>query len=150
MKHVTILILVLSSLLLTAQEKNAKELFSFKPDERVFTVYALMNGAGYFHDHLGADKIRVEVTEYLDSNITPELKKKIKDFYYAHGYENDSSIHFWNYTKYALWLSEPPDFNVICDSCPKIVNEWTGFNTLIQEFYQEANIKELFHQYEDC
>lgn len=128
--------------------EKQNDFFSYEPDERIFTVYALMNGAGYVHDHLEPDEIRIEVTEYLDTTLSPELKQKIQKFYYSHGYVNDSSVHFWSYTEAALWLSQPPDFYIQNDSCPDFLkNSWIGFDTLVNEFYNSANIGALFDKY---
>jgi hypothetical protein len=149
MKNWITILLAFLSIILNAQDRIGKELFCFEPDVRVFTVYALMNGAGFNIDLLQPDKIRVEVTKYLDTTLTPEFKKKIKHFYYAHGYENDSTVQFWNYTRYALYLSQPPDFYVNCDSCPRIIKDWIGFNYLISEFYQKANMNGVFKKYEE-
>jgi hypothetical protein len=107
-----------------------------------------MNGAGYYFDYLEPDKIRHEVTDYLDTTISPELKQKIQNFYYSHGYKNDSSVEFWSYTVGALWLSQPPDFYIKNDSCPDYLKtSWAGFDTLVNEFYTSANIGALFDKY---
>jgi predicted nucleic-acid-binding protein len=142
--HLTILILAIA---LRTSNCYAQELFNFEPDERIFTVYALMNGAGFSHDNLTPHDIRLEVTNYLDTTLSPEIKDKIKRFYYSHGYQNDSVVQFWHYTRYLLWLSPPPEFNILCDTCHFTHIKWAGFDSLIREFYNSANINYLFESY---
>jgi hypothetical protein len=89
-------------------------------------------------------QIRIEIRDYLDKNLCSELKTKINDFYKQHG-----SGGFSSYGLYALLLSEPPEFIIKYDTLKQkeFLQEYDGLDDLYREFYEKANIKELWKKY---
>jgi hypothetical protein len=119
-------------------------IYCFDANENLFTAYAFMNAAGFDHDWSKMNQIRIEIRDYLDKNISSELRSKMSEFYKQHGGGDFSS-----YGTYSLLLSESPEFIIKYDSLKQkdLLMEYNGLNDLYREFYDKANIKELWIKY---
>lgn len=123
------------------QSQSEAEFFVFEPDIRLFTSYAFMNAAGYDHDwNPKMHPIRIEVREFLDSILTEDYKKDIHEYY-----EKFGGGDFCGYGVYAINSKNPPDFGLLCDSCRnEDLNKFASFDSLLKDFYEKANIPELW------
>jgi tetratricopeptide (TPR) repeat protein len=107
---------------------------------------AAINAAGYDTD--------------LDSPSTPAIRKQLREaiaaknlesvaalkkFYAAH-LQSSPDADFSQYISFALTLKGPPDFEyrVPASEIPVDVRKLEGLNTLIANFYREANIEDLW------
>ncbi|MEE2838918.1 MAG: tetratricopeptide repeat protein [Acidobacteriota bacterium] len=119
----------------------------FTADVRVFTVMAALNAAGFDHETSGRDmsgvrqRIRRE-TEKVDS----VLLGKLRTFYSSHNLTMEASDQQVAYTSLALLLSGPPEFQVTVQEgeLPEDVKQILGFEKLVKEFYEKANIESLW------
>jgi len=123
------------------QKNNEDEFFVFEPDIRLFTSYAFMNAAGYDHDWSPEmHPVRVEVRQYLDSILNDDYKQKIHSFY-----ERTGGGDFYSYGVYAINSKNPPDFGLLCDTCNiEDLKKFVSFDSLLKDFYEKANIAELW------
>lgn len=131
-------------------ETSDDSLFVFDANERLFTVYAFMNAAGYDHEwrQEGMHPIRVAVREHLQAALPPEFKQKIREFYQNH----DGGFN--GYGSYALRLTDAPPFDLAIFDATKndehiaqVVNELPGLNSLLTEFHRAAGIDTLWQRY---
>ena len=119
----------------------------FTADVRVFTVMAALNAAGFDHETSGREMsvvrqlIRRE-TEKFDS----ALLGKLRTFYSSHNLTTEASDQQVAYTSLALLLSGPPEFQVTVQEVelPEDVKQILGFEKLVKEFYEKANIESLW------
>ena len=115
----------------------------FTADVRVFTVMAALNAAGFDHETSGREMsvvrqlIRRE-TEKFDS----ALLGKLRTFYSSHNLTTEASDQQVAYTSLALLLSGPPEFQVTVQEVelPEDVKQILGFEKLVKDFYEKANI----------
>ncbi len=145
-KLISILLITLFVISCSVNKENSyKEFFIFKPDIRLFTSFAFMNAAGYNHDwNDSMHPIRIEVRNYLDSTLTDDYKKEINDYYKKLGGGN-----FYGYGVYALNSKFPPEFGLICDTCKnEHIEKFVGFDSILIDFYDKANIEELWNKFE--
>lgn len=145
MKRFTFITMV-TILLISCSNENRKskdEFFVFEPDLRLFTSYAFMNAAGYSHDwNSTMHPIRVEVRKYLDSILTDDYKKNIYEYY-----EKLGGGDFYGYGVYAINSKYPPKFGLICDTCKNEgLEKFVMFDSLLQDFYEKAQIDELWER----
>jgi len=126
------------------KENIQDEFFVFEPDIRLFTSYAFMNAAGYDHDwNPKMHPIRFEVREYLDSILAEEYKNDIHKYYEKYG-----GGDFYGYGVYAINSKNPPDLGLICDSCRnEDIDKFDKLDSLLRDFYEKANISELWKRY---
>lgn len=124
--------------------KRQDDFFVFEPDIRLFTSYAFMNAAGYSHDwNTTMHPVRVEVRQYLDSILSDDYKQGIRSYY-----EKFGGGDFYGYGVYAINSKNPPDFGLICDSCKnEDMTKFDMYDSLLQDFYEEARISELWKRY---
>jgi tetratricopeptide (TPR) repeat protein len=112
----------------------------------LFTVLAAINAAGYDAD--------------LDSNANSPIRKQVRDiiaskhltsvddlkkFFNAHKQANQTA-ELNQYISFALTLEGPPDFQsrMKPEEIPLDVRPLAGLDRLLAEFYQEANIEDLW------
>ncbi len=126
------------------QRRSKDEFFVFEPDIRLFTSYAFMNAAGYGHDwNPTMHPVRTEVREYLDSILTDEYKNEIRQYYDKFG-----GGDFYGYGVYAIYSKNPPEFGLICDTCNnEELARFESYDSLLQDFYERANISVLWERY---
>ena len=110
-------------------------------NENLFTILAALNAAGYNQgiDSPGNSPLRLQLREFLAKQKIPVLKD-IRDFYV---YKNHSIAP---YLSLALSLNPGPDFSYrsrTVDVAPDAA-ALESFVPLLQRFYQEANVPELW------
>ena len=144
MKSLIYVLLTAILVLSCSKAANNKDFFIFEPDIRLFTSYAFMNAAGYDHDWMeDMHPIRVEVRSFLDSVLSPEYKARISKYYSELGGGN-----FYGYGAIALHFGYPPDFEVLCDTCKyDYLDEFDGYDSILRDFYIEAQIEKLWNHY---
>jgi len=129
--------------------ENKESLFSFDADERLFTAFAFMNAAGFdgeWRDE-GMNPIRKEIRNLIIPQLDSLYKSKIEEFHFSH-----SRGSWGKYAPYALITAGPPNFNIQFNdnTTPrghKIANDNEGLSVLLSEFYEIAQIRQLWIQY---
>lgn len=140
LKRIIFIAIIFSSIL--AKGQNGKQLFTFEPDLRIFTVYAFYNAAGYNHDWLEMHPIRIDTRKYIDSVLDDSFKEKIRDF------SNKIDLDWGTCAFYALNLSNAPSFNWSDDTSNlDLKNRCADFDDLLREFFKSANIQVLWDRY---
>lgn len=110
-------------------------------DIRIFTLFSFMNYTGYDDENSVFSETRKAVRSELE-NMNLDLKddnyydnKGVRGYYYVHAIKH---------------LGSPPDFEVVSNGLPS----YGGLNNLqdlpehLKEFYQKANIKKLYDDYD--
>ncbi|MDA2933683.1 tetratricopeptide repeat protein [Acidobacteria bacterium AH-259-D05] len=120
---------------------------NFTADIRVFAVMAALNAAGF--DYETAGKEMSEVRRHIRQEVQKtdqSLLEQLRTFYRGHSSGADELDQQVAYTSLALLLSEPPDFQVVVkeEEMPEDARQVLGFEQLVREFYQEANIEPLW------
>jgi hypothetical protein len=139
-KPIIFSVIIFSSVL--AKGQNGKQLFTFEPDLRIFTVYAFYNAAGYNRDWLEMHPIRIETRKYIGSVLDESFKEKIRDF------SNKIDLDWGTCAFYALNLDSAPSFNWSSDTSNlDLKNRCKGFDNLLREFFKKANIQLLWDKY---
>ena len=141
-----IFVLIAGVFLMSCSSQTVKkEFFIFEPDERLFASYAFMNAAGFDFDWHEAHPVRTEIRQYLDSVLTENYKIKIKEYY-----EKQGGGNFYAYGAYALQCNNPPDFAFKGDTIGnEDLQKFYGYELWLKEFYEAANISELWARYKD-
>lgn len=119
----------------------------FTKDVRVFTVMAAMNAAGFDYETSGREMSRVrQLVRQETEKIDPSLLEELRTFYSSHNLAADESDQQIAYTSLALLISGPPDFQMTVQETemPEDVKEILGFEKLVKEFYQAADIESLW------
>ena len=120
---------------------------NFTADVRVFTVMAALNAAGFDYETSGREMSEVrQLIRQETEKVDPGLLEALRTFYDSHNLAEDDSRQQVAYTSLALLLSGPPDFQVTVQEAemPEDVKEILGFEKLVKEFYQTANIESLW------
>jgi tetratricopeptide (TPR) repeat protein len=116
--------------------------------EALFTVLAAINAAGYDAN--------------LDSNANSPVRKQVRDAlankhldsvnalkkFLAEHHQEDPEADLSQYISFALCIDSAPDFNYWLgpQEIPPDVRKLDGLNELIANFYNEANIHDLWKQ----
>jgi C-terminal processing protease CtpA/Prc len=131
---------------LRLKTESPPSLFSFEPDERLLTVYAFLNAAGYDREYgqEGMHPMRAEVRAAVENKLGQAFQNRISDFYQSHNPGN-----FRQYGAYGLLLSNPPEFRPLHNTgLQSEDNEYmAGLDELLREFYIEANVPGLWEKY---
>ena len=123
--------------------------FTIQPDVRVFTLFAYLNGpAGWSEENSDAfspqrAQLRADLQARL-AQLDPALVQRWRDFYEQHRQIS------YRYLYYTLTLGAPPHFNYIIPveemKYPEIIGSLDGFNRILADFYQQADIQALFEE----
>lgn len=131
----------------TAFGQSVGNLFDFTEDVRVFTAYAMMNavGSGGEWRKEGMDPIRSQLRADLADRLDSSFKAKIRDF-------KESNGRILETYEAALLTSGPPDFhwNYNPKSTGEIgetVSKDSTFRALLAEFYEKADVAQLWEEY---
>ena len=120
---------------------------NFTADVRVFTVMAALNAAGFDYETSGREmsEVRQLIRQEIEK-VDPGLLEELRTFYDSHNLTEDEARQQVAYTSLALLLSEPPEFQMTVPEVvmPEDVKEVLGFEKLVKEFYQTANIESLW------
>jgi len=119
--------------------------FSVSPT--LFTTLAAINAAGY---DAGIDsplnqhyKVRTQIRQELAKRKIPSLPE-LAAFYKQHKKPTDTA-DLSQYISFALLASGPPGFQVPAQA-PADVQALAGFSQLLERFYKEANIEDLWNR----
>ncbi|MDA2929403.1 tetratricopeptide repeat protein [Acidobacteria bacterium AH-259-O06] len=123
----------------------------FRNDVRIFAVMAALNAAGFDYETPGkemSDVRRLVRRELQHADST--LLEQLKTFYKTHRTSADEADEQVAYTSLALLLSGLSDFKITPgeEEMPADVLQIRGFEQLVQEFYQKANIESLWQRYQ--
>lgn len=123
--------------------------FAIQPDVRVFTLFAYLNGPAGWDEEYGKaftpqrEQLRADLQKQMVL-LDPKMVQRWRDFYQKH-----KQISY-RYLYYTLTLGAPPQFNHIIPAAkikyPEIVSSLDGFNRVLAEFYQQANIQAQYEQ----
>jgi hypothetical protein len=123
--------------------------FAIVPDVRAFTVYAFLNGPAGWTDENGPafSPARAQLVADMEvrlATVDPKQVKRWRSFYEQH-----RQIPY-RYLYYTLALGAPPAFRHVVPlektKYPEIVGSLAGFNGILAEFYQAANIQVLYDE----
>ena len=118
-------------------------------DMRVFTLFALLNAAGYDQENreAGMHPVRVQIRSALGERLSLALSASVRDFYTRHADSADT----WSYSVVAMATSGPPGFEP--------TTEWTQdlapdprfgalaeLHDLLRRFYADADIPVLYER----
>lgn len=114
-------------------------------DLTVFTLFALLNAAGYDDEHLPQmHPVRVRVRNALAAKLDPALRQRLRAFYDAHRGHADP----WAYSVVAKATSGPPAFTPTPDWNDIQKNERFGslddLHDLMPMFYAAADVPGLY------
>lgn len=122
----------------------------FQPDIRVFTVMAAANIGGFDFESPGEkmSEVRRRVRRQLSTMNLP-VYAKLREFYRSHRVSEDPHQEEAAYVSLALLLGDPPNFKLDTsqDKMPADAIALKGFEALVREFYQEADVADLWKQY---
>ncbi|MCY4187352.1 MAG: hypothetical protein OXD30_02600, partial [Bryobacterales bacterium] len=120
-------------------------------DIRLFTVMAAINTAGYDDgfaseaDHPARRALRSDL-ESVDSSI----RNRLRTYYEQHRLD-DPELDLSQYISFALMCGEPPFFDLKAEvptDLPADVRPIRGLSALLREFYEVADIEELWQRYQ--
>ncbi len=124
---------------------------TFKNDIRLFAVMAALNAAGFDYEAPGKKMlwVRRSIRQELQA-LDPELATKLRAFYTEHRTSLAPEKQQAPYISLALFLSGPPDFQLAVEEkgLPGNVLRVRGFENLVRDFYQKANIENLWQRYQ--
>jgi hypothetical protein len=119
-----------------------------RADERLFTLYALLNTMGYDDAPVVRkfpvpkrefSPVRVRVRNAL-SSLDPKLKDQVSAFFDKH------SLPLSKYAAFTLQLGPAPQFTAPAGAQPA---ELVGFDKLLAQVYEQAKVRDLFAQVQD-
>ena len=148
-KSISLLFLLsLFSTTATTYGQNASNLFDFSEDVRVFTAYAMMNAAGNGGEwrRAGMDAIRSQLRSDLAGRVDSSFEAKLRAFNQSHG-------RILETYEAALLTSGPPDFHWSYDrkttgEIGEDVSSDSALPALLAEFYNKANVAQLWDEYQ--
>lgn len=119
---------------------------SVEEDARIFTVFALLNAAGYNDENAstGMHPVRVQVRNALAHQLTPSFAAELKQFYSDHPKATP-----FDYAVVAMATDGPPDFRPTSEWTSELANvpefaSLAGLHALLPRFYVEARIPILY------
>ncbi|HSE99179.1 MAG TPA: hypothetical protein VLD57_13000 [Blastocatellia bacterium] len=121
-------------------------------DIRTFVVMAAVNLAGFDSEQGGQplSPARVELKKDL-AKVSPAIKSKLEAFYKSHRRPNiDEAVDATRYAAMSLLMTQPPAFMIYQregNEVPSDLRPLLGFIPLVQEFYVNSNLKDLFAKY---
>lgn len=111
----------------------------------VFTLFALLNAAGYDVENRGAmHPVRVTVRAELDRRVDPALRERIRAFYARH--REDASP--WSYSVVAMATSGPPAFTGTQEwkeiAAEPRFGSLAELHGLLRDFYKAVDVPALY------
>jgi hypothetical protein len=114
----------------------------------LFAVMAAINISGYDADvdSPANHPLRQQIRQYLLAKNLP-VAEDLRAFYRNHR-QKDAAAELSQYVSFALSVEDPPSFQSRFkpNELPPDVAEMQGFDVLMQRFYKEANIDELWQR----
>jgi hypothetical protein len=140
----TLLLCLVGAMLLRAQPQPQQGQLDANP--ALFTVLAAINAAGYDADldSNANSPVRKQLRELIAAKHLNSLEP-LKKFFAAHRQQNQTA-ELNQYISFALTLDGPPDFQsrMKPEEIPLDVRPLAGLDRLIAEFYNEANLEDLW------
>jgi tetratricopeptide (TPR) repeat protein len=140
---VFLLVIILSTPAFSQRDSQRSQLDG---NEALFTVMAALNAAGYDADlNVGLNQaLRKQVRDWVTAKNLPSVEE-LRAFLKQH-HRRDPVADLNQYISFALTLDSPPDFayRFKPNELPPDVNALAGLETLIVQFYREANVAELW------
>jgi tetratricopeptide (TPR) repeat protein len=154
-----LLFISISAVALAQSQSRAPE-GQLDGSQNLFTVLAAINAAGYDAGIESADSCWLPLGTGDKSRCLPQVRQQIREsiaskhlqsvdalkkFFDAHRQAN-ADAELSQYISFALTIQGPPDFQsrMQPEEIPHDVRKLEGLNTLIANFYREANIEELW------
>jgi len=118
-------------------------------DATVFTLFALLNGAGYDTENsAGAmHPARLEVRRMLALQLPPALQTEIRNYYAGKG----PRVTPWHYSVAAMSTSGPPDFRPTAEWTDEISRlpdfaKLSDLHPLLRRFHRQARVPSLYRK----
>ena len=110
-------------------------------DIRIFTLFSFMNYTGYDDENRVFSETRKAVRSELE-----DMNLDLKD----NNYYDNKGVQGYYYVHALKHLGNPPDFEVVSDGLPSYggLNKLQDLPVHLEEFYQKANIKKLYDDYD--
>jgi len=128
-------------------EKQIKERVKLVEDPTVFTLFALLNVAGYDDENreAGMHPVRLRIRAEIDTLISPEFKARLREFYDLHRAQASP----WTYCVVAKSSSGPPDFAPDSVWTKELAGkgEFNGMekvHALLREFHRKIPVDRLY------
>lgn len=118
---------------------NIKEKIDYIYDIRLFTLYAFMNYTGY--DDENNDEGFSQVREMVRKDLDDMNLQISNDNYYK-----NKNVEYHYYRLALQQMGNAPEFNYI-GSKNSVKSSLSDLNIHLKEFYQKANIEELYEKY---
>ena len=129
-------------------EKQIKERVKLVEDPTIFTLFTLLNVAGYDEENreAGMHPVRVRIRSEIDTLISPEFKSRLREFYELHR----AQASLWTYSVTAKASSGPPDFAPDSVWTRELAGrgEFNGMDkvhALLREFHRKIPMDRLYH-----
>jgi hypothetical protein len=131
---------------LESQIKNRVKLVE---DPTIFTLFSLLNVAGYDDENRtgGMHPVRLRIRAEIDTLVSPEFKARLREFYEVH----HASASTWTYCVVAKASSGPPDFAPDSVWTQKLAGkgEFNGMekvHALLREFHRKIPVERLYEE----
>jgi len=131
-----------------ASREEARRTISVDSRVQLFAVLCALDAAGYDSSAAGDTPGRVQLRERLRALQGPAVAALRK--YYAEHAVADSGETFSRFVSFALVAGPPPDFRFEMrrDDLPPEALTLDGFNVILDNFYKEARLAELWQIYQ--
>jgi hypothetical protein len=128
-------------------ESQIKQRVKLSEDPTIFTLFALLNEAGYDYENreAGMHPVRARIRAEVDTLISPEFKARLRTFYTDHS----AQANTWTYCVVAKASSGPPDFAPDSVWVKELAgngefNNMDKVHALLREFYRKLPIPRLY------
>jgi len=132
-------------------EKQIKDRVKLVQDPTIFTLFALLNVAGYDDENreAGMHPVRLRIRSEVDTLVSPEFKARLREFYDTHR----AAASPWTYCVVAKASSGPPDFAPDSVWTKELAGkgEFNGMERvhgLLREFHRKIPVDRLYGEVE--
>jgi hypothetical protein len=131
-----------------AVREEARRTVSVDSRVQLFAVLCALDAAGYDSSASGDTPGRIQLRQRLQALQGPAVTALRK--YYAEHAVADSGATFSRFVSFALVAGPPPDFRFEMrrDDLPPEALTLDGFNVILDNFYKEARLAELWQIYQ--
>ena len=126
-------------------EEQVKKKVVVSENKTIFTLFSLLNLAGYDDENnaAGMYPVRTRVREQLAHEVSPELTKRVQDFYRQH-----KGATPYQYSVVAMSTSGPPNFQPTAEwaDVKKMASfgELEALQPLLRDFYVQAPVEKIY------
>jgi hypothetical protein len=128
-------------------EKQIKDRVKLVQDPTIFTLFVLLNVAGYDEENrtAGMHPVRLRIRAEVDTLISPEFRTRLREFYDLHRAQASP----WTYCVVAKASSGPPDFAPDSVWTKELAGkgEFNGLDkvhALLREFHRKIPVDRLY------